>query len=111
MAYQPFTITGGNGGYSALTSPATHSGSITVVSGTAWVRLLSATTVTASGENADMANLPAGTGYDAGWAFIPEGGTLSFGQERVLGATQSDTEPVKQIDLYLSGATVTCIQH
>lgn len=112
MAYQPFTITGGTGGYSVLTSPATHSGSITAVSGDCWVRLLSGTpTVTESGANVSMENLPAGTGYDAGWAFVPESATLSFGQERVSGATQSEAEPVKQIDLYLSGSTVTCLQH
>jgi hypothetical protein len=111
MAYQPFTITGGNGGYSVLNAPATHSGSITAVTGTCWVRFVVTPTVTADGANANLVNLPAGVGFDNNWAFIPEGGTLNFGSERTMGASQSDTEPVKQIDLYLSGCTVTCVQH
>lgn len=112
MAYQPFTIVDGNGGYSKLNSPlATHSGSVTCYSGACYVRLLKTPTVTASGANNAMANLPSGT-FSNGWAYVPAGSSLSFGAERVLGASQADTEPVSQIDIYFSDSgTATCIQH
>ncbi len=115
--YQPFTITDGSGGYSILngtsTDPTpTHSGSLSAVSGDCWVRLLKTATVTESGANANMDNLPAGSGLDSGWAYVPAGATLEFGVERFNGATQSETEPVVQIDIYFVGTgTVTCLQH
>lgn len=111
MAYQPFIITGGSGGYSRLNSPATRSGTVTCLAGYCYVRLLQTATVTASGANADIVG-PSGSGYEDGWCQIAEGDVLAFGQEIVDGATQSITEPVIQIDVYIpEDAEVSCLQH
>lgn len=119
MAYQPFSIIGGNGGFSVYNADAngastpTRSGSISCLSGSCYVRLLKTATVTSSGQNANLAPLPVNVnGYVDEWAYLPGGATLTFGQEQVNGATQSITEPVAQIDIYCdSTSTVTCLQH
>ncbi len=113
MAYQPFSIIGGSGGYSKLNDPAskTHSGAVACLDGSCWVRLLKTATVTASGANNDITP-PGGSGFEDGWAYLSAGDSLAFGQERVSGATQSETEPVGQIDIYIADtADISCMQH
>lgn len=117
MAYQPFTLFGASGAYSKLNATdagvltPTRSGSVSCLAGTCWVRLVKTPTVTASGANNALVP-PAGDAFQDGWAYLTEGASMAFGAEKYLGATQTDTEPVGQIDIYIDdSATVSCIQH
>lgn len=115
--YKPFTIVQGSGPFSKLCTSGdgkpVHGGTVACIEGTGcYVRFLKTATATVSGENSDMSDLPSGATFTDGWAYVTAGGYIPFGSERILGATQSDVEPVSQIDIYIdSESTVSVLQH
>ncbi len=114
MAYKPFTIVEGSGPFSKLCNEdgqSIRTGSVSCISGTGcYVRLLHTSTVTASGENQAMLDLPTGATFTDGWAYVNAGGSIPFGTERV--ADTATTEPVAQIDIYIdSDSTVSVLAH